>query len=127
MEALRIGPDADRFADTTPILPAEQVTLGNPFMHTNLADLGEPGRAQRLLAHSTARDILQPPVRLGRYPSGTILGGTGSPQILLPDRSFAGHPALPGEDINATIETTLAHVAQLRQGMEAVSSHTLNP
>jgi hypothetical protein len=108
MEALRIGPDTDRFIDTTPILPAQPVSLRNPLVHTNLADLGEPARAQHLQAGSTARHILQPAVLLGRYPPGSLLGGTGSPQILLPDGSFAGHPALPGEDLNASLAATLA-------------------
>jgi hypothetical protein len=104
MEALRIGPAEGCFADTTEILPPRQISLANPLVHTNLAALGEPALARRVAANSLARDIVQPAVRLGRY----ILGGTVSPQVLLPDARFAGHPELPGEDISASLAATLA-------------------
>ncbi len=65
----------DPFVASTELLPGVTLTACNPLVHMNAAAAGDAAYARRLHYWFAARDVTQPPVRLGQYPAGTCLDG----------------------------------------------------
>ncbi len=86
-------PANDLFVDATELLPGLALTVRNPLVHMNAEAAGDAAFARRLHYWFAARDVEQPPVRLGRYPRGTCLDGA-TYRVLL--RGVPDEAELPG-------------------------------
>ncbi len=63
------------FVETTELLSGGPLTVCNPLVHMNAEAAGDAAYARRLHYWFAARDVVQAPVRLGRYPAGMCLDG----------------------------------------------------
>jgi capsular polysaccharide biosynthesis protein len=72
--------------DTVALLPALRLSLINPLVHSNMAELADDAFRRWLHWINVARDVDQAPVLFGRYPPGAILDGKGPYLVLTEDR-----------------------------------------
>ncbi len=65
----------DVAGETTVVYPADDVSVGNPLVHTNVQILGDPVFSRWLFRENRSREISFDPVILKRYPPGALLMG----------------------------------------------------
>jgi hypothetical protein len=81
--------------DLVELLPGGEVSLINPLVYTNVGVLGDAAYRRFLFWVNAARDVMQPPVRLGRYGTETYIDGSGPFHVLADEYLVAEH-LVPG-------------------------------
>jgi hypothetical protein len=85
----------DVLHDLTELLPACEVSLINPLIYTNAGALGHAAYRRFLFWVNAARDVVQPPVRIGRYGPHTYIDGSGPFHVLTNETLVTEH-LVPG-------------------------------
>ena len=75
-------PARDLLRAVDELLPGGEVALINHLVYANAGALGDAAYRRFLFWINTARDVPQPPVRLGRYPPGACIDGNGPFHVL---------------------------------------------
>ena len=99
-----VRPARDLLHDLMELLPAAEVALINPLVYANASLLGHATYRRFLFWINAARDVAQPPVRLGRYAPGTTIDGDGPFHVLTQGTLVAEHVALPPDALAANYE-----------------------
>jgi hypothetical protein len=92
-----VRPARDLLHDMVELLPAGVVSLINPLVYANAGALGHASYRRFLFWANAARDVVQPPVRLGHYGPQTYIDGSGPFHVLTGDTLVAEH-IIPGFD-----------------------------
>ncbi len=75
-------PARDLLDDLTDLLPGGEVSVINPLVYANAGALGHAAYRRFLFWVNNARDVAQPPVRLGRYGAQTYIDGSAPFHVL---------------------------------------------
>ena len=112
---MRIAKAAELSAQTATIFAQEVVHLPNPLVYLHLADSLDRVHRRTYLSAVVARAVTCPPVKLVRYPSGTLVDGDKS-YLVSADGMFVREQVAPG--INDLVENSRWMLSQASNAIE---------